>query len=193
RERLGVMGECYKRLMNDRLYMAPLSAKKPPRNILDIATGVGDWAIQMGDLFPDSTVLAQTYLQFSQRMCLRTSTSMSKIHKLQRPAILGANLKEIYERVGFVDVHQCILKMPINGWASDPRLKQVGWMWVRNMLDGLSGFSYQLLNKTFERTSTKIEASLINVRRDLMSPRIHAYMPVFVVWGRKPKSNQVSV
>ncbi|EXA29441.1 hypothetical protein FOVG_19080 [Fusarium oxysporum f. sp. pisi HDV247] len=35
--------------------MAPLSAKKPPRNILDIATGVGDWAIQMGDLFPDST------------------------------------------------------------------------------------------------------------------------------------------
>ncbi|KAJ0130372.1 HET-domain-containing protein [Fusarium oxysporum f. sp. albedinis] len=83
--------------------------------------------------------------------------------------------------------------MPINGWASDPRLKQVGWMWVRNMLDGLSGFSYQLLNKTFERTSTKIEASLINVRRDLMSPRIHAYMPVFVVWGRKPKSNQVSV
>ncbi|KAJ0130371.1 Uncharacterized protein HZ326_26522, partial [Fusarium oxysporum f. sp. albedinis] len=81
RERLGVMGECYKRLMNDRLYMAPLSAKKPPRNILDIATGVGDWAIQMGDLFPDSTVLAQTYLQFSQRMCLRTSTSMSKIRK----------------------------------------------------------------------------------------------------------------
>jgi ubiquinone/menaquinone biosynthesis C-methylase UbiE len=43
--------------MNDRLYMALLSAKKPPRNILDIATGVGDWAIQMGDLFPDSTVI----------------------------------------------------------------------------------------------------------------------------------------
>ncbi|KAI3572524.1 hypothetical protein IWW34DRAFT_838126 [Fusarium oxysporum f. sp. albedinis] len=155
------MGECYKRLMNDRLYMAPLSAKKPPRNILDIATGVGDWAIQMGDLFPDSTVLAQTYLQFSQRMCLRTSTSMSKI------PILGANLKEIYERVGFVDVHQCILKMPINGWASDPRLKQVGWMWVRNMLDGLSGFSYQLLNKTFERTSTKIEFAYKFIYRHL--------------------------
>jgi hypothetical protein len=79
--------------------------------------------------------------------------------KLQRPAILGANLKEIYERVGFVDVHQCILKMPINGWALDARLKQVGWMWVKNMLDGLSGFSYQLLNKAFERTSTQIEVS----------------------------------
>lgn len=51
------MGECYKRLMNDRLYMASLSAKNPPRNILDIATGVGDWAIQMGDLFPESTVI----------------------------------------------------------------------------------------------------------------------------------------
>ncbi|KAM6504758.1 hypothetical protein FSOLCH5_015253 [Fusarium solani] len=267
-ERLEFMGECYKRLMNDRLYMAPLSAKNPPRNILDIATGVGDWAIQMGDLFPESMVIGtdlspiqpaevppnvQFYVEdstddwtFSQKFdyihTRATAGCWSAFEtqiaeqafaalepggwfesqemdctplcddktldpegpvvawsndlivasdKLQRPAILGANLKEIYERVGFVDVHQRILKMPINGWAKDPRLKEVGWMWVRNMLDGLSGFSYQLLNKAFERTSAQIEISLIDVRRDLTNPRIHAYMPVFVVWGRKPKPNEV--
>jgi ubiquinone/menaquinone biosynthesis C-methylase UbiE len=51
------MGECYKMLMKGKLYLAPLSALKPPRKILDIATGTGDWAIQMGDLFPEATVI----------------------------------------------------------------------------------------------------------------------------------------
>ena len=56
-ERLELQGECIKRLLNDRLYLAPLSTSNPPRAILDVATGVGDWAIEMGDLFPTSTVI----------------------------------------------------------------------------------------------------------------------------------------
>lgn len=45
-------------LFGNRLYFAPLSESNPPRNILDVATGVGDWAIQMGDLFPSAQVIA---------------------------------------------------------------------------------------------------------------------------------------
>ena len=56
-ERLELQGECIKRLLGTRLYLAPLSTSRPPRAILDVATGVGDWAIQMGDLFPTSTVI----------------------------------------------------------------------------------------------------------------------------------------
>ncbi|KAF4331676.1 hypothetical protein FBEOM_14564 [Fusarium beomiforme] len=56
-ERLEFQGECIKRLLDDRLYLAPLSTTRPPRAILDVATGVGDWAIQMGDLFPTSLVI----------------------------------------------------------------------------------------------------------------------------------------
>lgn len=44
--------------MGDRLYLSPLSKTTPPRYILDIATGLGDWAIKMGDEFPDSEVIA---------------------------------------------------------------------------------------------------------------------------------------
>ncbi|PNP50720.1 hypothetical protein FNYG_15935 [Fusarium nygamai] len=263
-ERLGIMGECCKMIMKGKLYMAPLSAKKPPRNILDIATGIGDWAIQMGDLFPEATVIGTDlsliqpndvppnvyfyvedssdewmfphkfdyintrstagcwsdfetqiaeqafnalepggWLESQETDCIPlcdddtfdrngpVATWCNELivaaDQLQRPAILGSKLKEIYERVGFVDVHQRVFKMPINGWAKDSRLKQVGWMWADSLLDGLSGFSYQLLNKAFERTSAQIEVSLIDVRRDIMNTRIHAYMHVFVVWGRKPK------
>ncbi|KAF4336777.1 glycoside hydrolase family 76 [Fusarium beomiforme] len=238
-ERLGIMGECYKLLMKGKLYLAPLSAKRPPRHILDIATGIGDWAIQMGDLFPAATVIgtdlspiqpndvppnvyfyvedssdqwmftqkfdyihtrstAGCWADFETQVAMQAfnalepggwfesqetdcvpmcdddtfdqngpvatwcSELIAAAEKLQRPAIIGSKLKEIYERVGFVDVHERVYRMPINGWAKDPRLKEVGWMWADNLLDGLSGFSYQLLHKAFERTSAQIESRLLS-------------------------------
>ncbi|KAL6406082.1 hypothetical protein AUP68_10644 [Ilyonectria robusta] len=267
-ERLELQGECIKRLMDDRLYFAPLSASKPPRAILDLATGVGDWAVQMGDLFPDSLVIGTDlspiqpaevppnvhfYIEdstdswdFSQQfdyihtratsgcwaefesqiaqqafhalepggwfesqeidchVCCDDGTLdpngpvavwsndlIAASNKLDRPAILGTTLKEVYERVGFVDVQQRRFKMPIHGWAKDTRLKEIGLMWGTNLLEGMAGFSYQLFSKAFERTSAQIEVSLIDVRRDLSNPRIHCYMPGYVVWGRKPYPGEV--
>ncbi|KAJ4014788.1 hypothetical protein NW761_015098 [Fusarium oxysporum] len=262
-ERLELQGECIKRLLDDRLYLAPLSTTGPPRAILDVATGIGDWAIQMGDLFPTSLVIGTDlspiqpaevppnvhfYVedstdpwdfpqQFDYIHTRATSgcwaafeTQIAKqafaalepggwfesqevdgkvccddgtldpngplaawsndlivaSEKLGRPAILAATLKDVFERVGFVDVQQRIFKMPINGWARDNRLREIGYLWGANVLDGLAGFSYQLFNKAFERTSAQVEVSLINVRQDITNPRIHCYMPAFVVWGRKP-------
>ncbi len=45
------------RLFGGKLYFAPLSAENPPRLVLDVATGTGDWAIQMGDEFPQSQIV----------------------------------------------------------------------------------------------------------------------------------------
>lgn len=79
--------------------------------------------------------------------------------KLQRPAVMASDLKDMYERIGFVDVQQLVLRMPINGWARDSRLKEIGWMWSTNLINGLAGFSYQLLNRVFDRTPAEIEVS----------------------------------
>lgn len=46
------------KLVDGRLFFAPLSQTHPPRSILDVATGTGDWAIQMGDLFPTTNIVA---------------------------------------------------------------------------------------------------------------------------------------
>ncbi|KAK9426192.1 putative Secondary metabolism regulator LAE1 [Seiridium unicorne] len=45
-----------KHLMNGRLFLAPWSQDNPPRNVLDIATGRGQWAIEMGDMFPAAKI-----------------------------------------------------------------------------------------------------------------------------------------
>ncbi|PNY25716.1 Uncharacterized protein TCAP_04335, partial [Tolypocladium capitatum] len=267
-ERLWLQGECVKKLLGDRLYLAPLSTSRPPRRILDVATGVGDWPIQMGDMFPESLVIATDlspiqpdevppnvhfYVEDSTdpwdfahkfdyihtrssvgcwasfetqvaeqafaaleyggwfesqevdtNICCDDDTLgpegplvkwfddlMIASGMADRPAILGATLKEVYEKVGFVDIQQRAVKMPIGGWAKDSRLKEIGWMWQANLANGLGGFSYQLLNRAFNRTAAEIEVSLIEVRRHLFDPRIHAYMPGFIVWGRKPYPGEV--
>ncbi|KAG5984674.1 hypothetical protein E4U55_003754 [Claviceps digitariae] len=58
RERLELQGQILVELFGGRLYFAPLDKKKAPRHILDVATGLGEWAIQMGDLFPNSEIIA---------------------------------------------------------------------------------------------------------------------------------------
>ncbi|KAI5458194.1 methyltransferase domain-containing protein [Mariannaea sp. PMI_226] len=259
-ERLEFQGQTIRMLLEDKLYFAPLSN---PRNILDVATGVGDWAIQIGDEFPDAQIIGTDlspiqpaevppnvrfyvedstdpwvfnhqfdyihtrfttgcWAEFETQVAVQAFASLepggwfesqeidcqlcsddntmdpssalatwyddlvAASEKFGRPAILGATLKEIYEKVGFVDVQQRIYKMPIGGWPKDTKLKQIGFMWGMNMLEGLAGFSMQLLNKSFDRTRDEIEVSLVNVRRDISNPRIHTYQPTFVVWGRKP-------
>lgn len=77
-----------------------------------------------------------------------------------RPTVLGRHLKEIYQRVGFVDVEERVFKMPTNSWPKDRDLKELGRMWESNFMQGLSGFSFSMFNRAFGRTPTQIEASL---------------------------------
>ncbi|KAK8089889.1 hypothetical protein PG997_004850 [Apiospora hydei] len=44
-------------LMGGRLYFAPFSQERPPKRILDIGTGTGIWAVEMGFEYPTAKVL----------------------------------------------------------------------------------------------------------------------------------------
>ena len=57
-ERLAIQNSALTKLFGNKLYFAPLPAANPPKAILDIATGTGDWAIDMGDLFPEAQITA---------------------------------------------------------------------------------------------------------------------------------------
>ncbi|KAK7413415.1 hypothetical protein QQX98_007717 [Neonectria punicea] len=263
RDRLELQNDAVVRLFGGRLFFAPLSKRNPPRNILDIATGLGDWAIKMGDEFPESEIVATDlspiqprnvppnvsfyvedssqpwdysdkfdyihtritagcWSSFKEQVadqafetlnpgCYFESQEYDAIVAcddgtldpegplaswfrdmrvasdiMDRPVVVAANLRRSYEEAGFVDVQERIFKMPMNGWAKDELLKELGRMWERNFLTGLSGFSFTLFNRAFGRTPAEIEVSLVDVRRDLIDTRIHAYIPIHVVTGRKP-------
>ncbi|CAI0642480.1 unnamed protein product [Colletotrichum noveboracense] len=54
-ERLNVTHNMVVRAIGDRLYLAPLEKEKIHK-ILDVGTGTGIWAIEMGDFFPNAEV-----------------------------------------------------------------------------------------------------------------------------------------
>ncbi|KAJ3493889.1 hypothetical protein NLG97_g4448 [Lecanicillium saksenae] len=266
-ERLFVQFNAMTRLFGGKLYFAPLSAENPPRLVLDVATGTGEWAIQMGDEFPQSQIVATDLSpiqpedvppnvsffvedssepwEFSQKYdyihtrvtsgCWESfeeqiakqafanlqpggwfesqefdsviacddgtldpdSALVRWFHDMavagdicNRPTVMSHTLREIYERAGFVDVQEQIFKMPTNGWPKDERLKDIGHMWERNFMSGFAGFSFSMFNRAFNRTPEEIEVALVDVRREFSDPRIHAYLPIWVVWGRKPHPNE---
>lgn len=56
-ERVEEQYEIIKMVMDGRLHLAPFSRENPPRKVLDIATGTGIWAIEMGDKFPEAQII----------------------------------------------------------------------------------------------------------------------------------------
>jgi hypothetical protein len=105
-----------------------------------------------------------------------------------RPIHLIPELKRMYIEAGFVDVHEKVYKIPMNGWPLSPKLKRIGGLWHRCMNDGLSGFSYAFFHRCMGMTKEEIEISLVDVRHGLADQSVHAYEKFYVVWGRKPEA-----
>ncbi|KAK0635466.1 S-adenosyl-L-methionine-dependent methyltransferase [Bombardia bombarda] len=235
-ERLDEQYEIMKTVMDGRLHLAPFSPQNHPHKVLDIGTGTGIWAIEMGDEYPEAQIIGTDlspiqppFVPPNVRFFVEDSTEewdfsadFDYIHtrvtigcwsdmktQIVQPAFdhllpggwlecqefvvfpecddgtipeafawkqwalemravsqianrqfeLGSNLKSWFEEVGFVDVHETIYKIPINGWPRDARLKYIGMLWQRNLINGLSGFSLALQNRYGGKTVEDIEVS----------------------------------
>lgn len=77
-----------------------------------------------------------------------------------RQTDVGPKVKEWMEEVGFVDVQEVMFKVPLNGWPKDPRLKHIGMLWQRNLLEGLSGFSLGMFHRFMGKTVEEIEVGV---------------------------------
>ncbi len=108
-----------------------------------------------------------------------------------RPLRIAHKIKGWMEEAGFVDVHEKIDMVPVNGWSKDPHLKNVGKWHMANWLNGLGGFSYGLFGPMgFGWSPTEIEVFLINVRKSLQNRKVHAYQNFYIVTGRKPGEDE---
>ncbi|KAL2674169.1 hypothetical protein Neosp_012616 [[Neocosmospora] mangrovei] len=56
-ERLDAQYDILKILLDGRAYLSPFSQENPPQKVLDIATGSGSWAIDMGDEYPEARIV----------------------------------------------------------------------------------------------------------------------------------------
>ncbi|KAL2815792.1 hypothetical protein BDW59DRAFT_176054 [Aspergillus cavernicola] len=96
--------------------------------------------------------------------------------------------------MGFVDVHERILKAPVNPWSPDHHLREIGRWNESNILEALSGWSYKPLT-ALAWSKPEIEVFLVEVRKSVQNHHVHAYFNFHIIVGRKPhpgEQNQIA-
>ncbi|KAK3349258.1 S-adenosyl-L-methionine-dependent methyltransferase [Lasiosphaeria hispida] len=106
------------------------------------------------------------------------------------PRHVAHKMVQWYKEVGFVDVQQRLLKMPIGCWPENHRMKEIGRFWQLCLELGLESLSLRLLNETFGWGLSEMTGLLGRVKQDIRNRSIHAYTQVYVVYGRKPWSGE---
>lgn len=249
-------------LSDGHLHLAPLVN---PEKVLDIGTGTGIWAIQMGDQYPESTVIG-TDLSPVQPSCVPPNVrfeiddveekewtwpdnhfdyihsrfmvaSISSWPRLVRKAFQHCKpggyfeLQELdprfvsddrsltedstlayysrlmceasaeynrpvphhheyfawFEKAGFVDIKQVLLKSPTNPWPKDKKLKEVGRYQLLAHIEGLEGVSIGLLSRVYDWKPEEVKILMAKLRPELKERSIHSYQATVVIVGRKPE------
>ncbi|KAN0089788.1 S-adenosyl-L-methionine-dependent methyltransferase [Hyaloscypha variabilis] len=128
----------------------------------------------------DDDTYAGTALERWQNLAVEASK------KLGAPMDIASSCKETMISVGFEDVTEAIFKWPINKWPADKKMKEIGLWSYENITCNLTGINLQLFIHGLGWSPEELEVFLVDVRKDMKSPRVHAYWPVYVVYGRKP-------
>ena len=108
--------------------------------------------------------------------------------KFGRPCHITREYKKLMEEAGFVDVVEVVHKWPINDWPKDPKHKELGTWQYHNVMEGMQGFSMAPLTRALGWSASEVELFLVDVRKDLKNRKIHAYSPIYFVYGRKPEN-----
>ncbi|KAH6983509.1 S-adenosyl-L-methionine-dependent methyltransferase [Ilyonectria sp. MPI-CAGE-AT-0026] len=108
--------------------------------------------------------------------------------KLGRPFQDMMSLKEIMAEVGFVDIVVTSFKWPTNTWPRDQKHKELGAWNNENISIGLEGLTMAPLTRAHGWTQKEVLVFLADVRKDLSDKAIHAYWPIYSIYGKKPEA-----
>jgi len=106
--------------------------------------------------------------------------------KIGRSVGSGVFYKEQMEAAGFVDVHEVIDLWPLNKWPKNAKYKELGMWNNENLTGGLQGLSLAIFTRVHGWSPQKVEAFLVDVRKDMNNTKIHSYSPIRTIYGRKP-------
>ncbi|WYZ46204.1 hypothetical protein EsH8_IX_000429 [Colletotrichum jinshuiense] len=145
----------------------------------------GGW-IEATDIMPvtcdDGTLGEDTALYRWSRMALDGAREMGSSYG-------GAkDYKRQMRDAGFVNVEEVVFKWPQNRWAKHPWHKELGTWAHENITMGLEGISLGVFTRALGWSKENVDVLLAEVRNDMNNTAIHAYWPIYVVYGQKPQT-----
>ncbi|KAF9878728.1 mRNA 3'-end-processing protein YTH1 [Colletotrichum karsti] len=95
--------------------------------------------------------------------------------------------KKSMEEAGFVDIVEKTFKLPVGGWPADPKLAEVGRYVQLTMENDIEGYTLLMWNSILQWPKDEYQIFLMQMRKELRSRKIHSFMTVKYVYGRKPE------
>lgn len=128
----------------------------------------------------DGTLPEDSPLYQFGKLAVEASTALG------RPLDVAPLHKDRLARAGFVDVVERQLKWPIGAWPRDKHHKELGYWCQANLDVGAEGLLMALMTRGMGWSREEVLTFCEEVRRDLGDTGLHAYVPIYVVYGKKP-------
>ncbi|KAF4964267.1 hypothetical protein FSARC_7822 [Fusarium sarcochroum] len=106
--------------------------------------------------------------------------------KAQRAIDIAPKHKSFLEKAGFIDVVEKRIKWPLNDWPKDEHYKELGKWVYTNVETGLEALLLGLFTRFLGWTADEVRAFCTGMKKQLRDRSIHAYIPIYVVYGKKP-------
>ncbi|KAK0745549.1 S-adenosyl-L-methionine-dependent methyltransferase [Schizothecium vesticola] len=131
----------------------------------------------------DGTVDPDSALALWGRMCAKTG------EKIGRPfTVLTGNVQKTgLEAAGFADIQSVDYKLPVGGWPRDPKLAEMGRYVQLTLENDLEGYSTFMWNNVLGWPADEYQIFLMRTRQELRDKKIHSFLKVRYVYGRKPE------
>lgn len=126
----------------------------------------------------DGNIQGTAFLRWGQLLCQGMA-----LHG--RDMLVGKYYKQWMIEEGFVDVTEIKFMLPGNAWPENPEMKAVGQFTLLNCHNGFRGVGWKVF-KDLGLTPDEIEQLVIDAKRDAADPTYRWFIPVYVVFGRKP-------
>ncbi|XEV01504.1 hypothetical protein FSHL1_006791 [Fusarium sambucinum] len=95
---------------------------------------------------------------------------------------------ELLGAAGFVDLRVTDFKVPVGGWAKDPKLREVGQFLRATMEADLEGYTLMAWQQILGWPADEYQLFLMNMRKSLRDKKVHGYIRVRFINAPKPEA-----
>ncbi|KAJ3516590.1 hypothetical protein NM208_g14824 [Fusarium decemcellulare] len=131
-------------------------------------------------LSDDDTAKEATNAQFWLK------TLIDGLAQFGKPLDCAIGWKEKMEAAGFFNVQQEIRKVPVGSWPKDPKLKELGKFQGIQQMKAVESYTPAVFGRILGWSNEEAQVLIAKVRKELTDPKIHLYIPVYFVWGKRP-------